>query len=80
MDARRLARLRWHCRRGMRELDVVLGRYLERDYLQAGTDSQRAFESLLEWQDPEILALLRGALDVQDEALNHVVERLLAKD
>jgi len=27
------ARLRWQCRRGMRELDLLLTDYLENDYL-----------------------------------------------
>ncbi len=55
-----LSRLRWHCRRGMRELDVVLARYLERDY-PAGTQAERrAFEALLELQDPDLYSLLIG--------------------
>ena len=55
LAAAQLARLRWRCRRGMRELDFLLSRYLENDYLQADTAQRRAFESLLDLPDPVIL-------------------------
>jgi antitoxin CptB len=32
MDTQRVYTLRWRCRRGMKELDVLLTRYLDRDY------------------------------------------------
>ena len=71
-----LGRLRWRCRRGMRELDVLLLRYLERDWPAAGPAERAAFRGLLEWQDPEINALLLGRLEPEDEALARVLERL----
>ncbi len=71
-------RLRWHCRRGMRELDVLLTGYLDRHYTDVPEAEQRAFEQLLTLQDPEILGLLNGRLQAQDEALRNVVQRLLA--
>ena len=77
MDQRQhLSRLRWRCRRGMRELDVLLERFLEQAYPQASDDEQRAFEELLTVPDPEILALLTGRSLAQDRFLAHVVERL----
>jgi antitoxin CptB len=44
----------------MRELDVVLLRYLEEDYSRASEDDRRAFAQLLELQDPEIFRYLVG--------------------
>lgn len=44
----------------MRELDVVLARYLEHDYPHGPEAHQQAFEALLALQDPEILAVLLG--------------------
>ena len=75
-----LGRLRWRCRRGMRELDVLLMRYLERDWPQAGAAERAAFADLLEWQDPEINALLVGRLAPETEALASVLECLRRAD
>ena len=76
MDAVELGRLRWRCRRGMRELDVVLTRYLERDWPAAGAADRAAFQALLERQDPEINTLLLGGAEPQDEVLARVLECL----
>lgn len=76
-DAHRVARLVWRCRRGMRELDTLLLRYLEREWPAAPVAEQDAFEQLLNCQDPEILDLLAGRAVAQDPHLHHVVQRLL---
>ena len=70
----RMARLRWRCRRGMRELDVVLQRYLEQCYSGADPAEQQAFERLLELQDPQLLAYVMRQ-DVPDPELAHVIAR-----
>ncbi len=44
----------------MRELDVVLCRYLDHHYGDAPASRQAAFEALLELSDPELFDLLRG--------------------
>ena len=45
-------RLRWRCRRGMKELDRLLSAYLERDFPHASAAEQSGFRELLELQDP----------------------------
>jgi antitoxin CptB len=54
------ARLRWRCRRGMRELDVMLTRYLDRVWPTASRAERAAFEQLIEMQDPELFGYLVG--------------------
>jgi antitoxin CptB len=75
-----MAKLRWRCRRGMRELDMLLLNYLERSYTVAGPDEQRAFKLLLTIPDPEILALLTARSVTDDEHLAHVIQRLLDRN
>ena len=58
----RAARLRWRCRRGRRELDLLLQRYLNEHYEQAGAAEQACFEALLECSDPELEDRLTGRL------------------
>jgi antitoxin CptB len=78
LDPHRLERLRWRCRRGMRELDVLLRRYLDRDFPGTAPPRQAAFEVLLSLQDPEILDLLTRRAQAEDPELAQVVESLLA--
>ena len=62
-DDRAHERIRWHCRRGMLELDLVLERFVERHL--AGLEPARlaAFRGLLSRTDPELLDLVMGRLD-----------------
>jgi antitoxin CptB len=53
-------RIRWRCRRGMRELDVLLEGYFNRRFDQAAPAQQQAFLLLLEQEDPDIWAWLIG--------------------
>lgn len=69
-------RLRWLCRRGMKELDVLLARFLERGYETAPAAARAAFERLLEVPDPELHALLTGRSDPPDGDLADVVARI----
>lgn len=70
------AKLRWRCRRGMRELDVLLLRYLEEHYAQASIDERQAFGAFLELQDPEIFRYLLGPDPELEEPLRNVVESI----
>jgi antitoxin CptB len=61
----------------MRELDVILMRYMQSDYDAADQDEKASFETLLSLQDPEILDLLTGRIVADDDGLRHVIERIL---
>lgn len=76
MDAQHLSRLRWRCRRGMRELDVVLQRYLDARYAEAPEAERAAFEELLEEQDPLLLSYLTGREKPEDSLQADVISRL----
>lgn len=69
-------RLKWLCRRGMKELDLLMESYLQNDYPHADEARKAAFEKLLTYQDPLILDLLfareRDA-DAQVQALIDVL-------
>ena len=58
--SRELERIRWHCRRGMLELDLVLKAFLERHLDQLDEAGIEAFNSLLMRTDPELLDLVMG--------------------
>lgn len=55
-----LKRLRWRCRRGTRELDALLGGWLDEHGTQADAHMLAAFDALLEEPDPLIWDWLMG--------------------
>jgi antitoxin CptB len=64
----------------MLELDLLLARYLEHRYPVAPASEQRAFEALIELQDPQLLAFLMGWDLPVDPELMHVVARCTRPD
>jgi len=70
-------RLRWLCRRGMKELDIVLGGYLDTCYPNASADEKAAFEALLQLEDPLIWSWLVGAEPLPEGKQGDVVRRLI---
>jgi antitoxin CptB len=79
-DPLELGKLRWRCRRGMRELDVVLVRYLERDFAGASSSERDAFRALLDLPDPELFGYLVGRERPQNPDWRDVLARLGAAD
>lgn len=73
---RRRARLAWQCRRGMKELDVLLGDFLQHHYDGLAEPEQRAFETLLESPDPILLEYLMGHMVPIDREVAGVVFRI----
>jgi antitoxin CptB len=55
-----LARLRWRARRGTRELDALLGGWLDERYAGADPATQQAFDELLDVQDPDLWDWIMG--------------------
>ena len=76
----RTARLRWRCRRGRRELDLLLERYLSDRYEQADAAERAGFEALLEHSDPELEDLLTGRLAPESPQQARVIERIRRHD
>ena len=47
-------RLRWRARRGTRELDRLIGWWLDARYMQAASVQRETFAALLEESDPDL--------------------------
>lgn len=75
-ETQRVYTLRWRCRRGMKELDVLLTRYLDRDYYTAPLAQREAFEALLALPDPDILDYVLGRTEPDNPDLAHVLARM----
>ena len=70
------AHLKWKCRRGMKELDLLLVDYLDSRYLAAGAAEQGAFRELLDLQDPELYAYVIGRERPATEEQCRVIDAL----
>jgi antitoxin CptB len=53
-----LAKLKWQCRRGSLELDLLLQRFVDTVYLQADEAQQVQFDELLKLDDEALMAVL----------------------
>jgi antitoxin CptB len=71
-------RLLWLCRRGMKELDVLLGRYAAVGLPHAPPAERASFARLLQLPDPLLAAYLLASDAPADPALAHVVGRIRA--
>jgi antitoxin CptB len=60
----------------MRELDVLLLRYLDQDYPSAAPADRAAFVRILELQDPELFGYLVGRTTPEDGTVRHVIARI----
>ena len=74
------SRLRWRCRRGMRELDQLLGWYLETRYASSGDAEKEAFSTLLDQQDPQLWDWLMGRAQPEFAPWRGIVDEIRARD
>ena len=69
-------RLRWKCRRGTLELDLLLQQFLERDYAALDAHAQSRFEALLELGDEELWAMIQGEVPPPLADCDVIMQRL----
>lgn len=70
-----LKRLRWQCRRGQLELDLLLAPFLEQVFSNLAEDEQRQFEALLAYPDPDVLAWCMGNVP-PPETLRGIIKKI----
>ncbi len=75
-NSQEIMRLKWACRRGMLELDVLLGNFLEDKYVTLSEADKKNFIALLETPDPELFDVLMGRAQFTDANLMNIVEAI----
>ena len=70
------ARLRWRCRRGIKELDILLERIAQRHLPLLSETELQSLERLLDEDDPDLLDWLTGRSQPADAELRELVSRL----
>ncbi|HRA56108.1 MAG TPA: succinate dehydrogenase assembly factor 2 [Thermomonas sp.] len=71
-----LKKLRWRCRRGMRELDQLLDRWLERQWRQSPTAERAVFLRLLDIEDDTLWRWFLGHEVSSDVEIAALVEKI----
>ncbi len=71
-----LPRLRWQCRRGMLELDALLGDFVEHHYLQLDGHQKIIFKQVLNFPDQLLFDYFFGNAKPIDKDISHVIERI----
>jgi len=69
-------RLRWRCRRGMRELDVLMTRYLDHGWPQASEAERKVFLRLLDCEDDKLWQWFMGREQPADREFDALVQRI----
>lgn len=72
LSPQKKAKLIWHCRRGMLELDLIFQRFLVQGLDELSSEQLVSFEQLLTAEDPDLYAWLMG-YQVPDKELEEIV-------
>ncbi|REH37868.1 antitoxin CptB [Paraperlucidibaca baekdonensis] len=72
-------KLRWQCRRGLKELDVILEPYMEDHYRDAPEAEQIIFQRLLAEEDVDLLAWFMQYTQPDDSDYRALIGTILAK-
>lgn len=71
-----IAKLKWQCRRGTKELDYLLEEYLNSSYMQVAEEEKVLFEELLSMQDPILISYLLGEQLPESKELVSLVKKI----
>jgi antitoxin CptB len=78
LDPVSLERVRWRCRRGLLELDIVLGRFIADRYPRLNNEQHVVFDELLDLPDTELWDLITDKKELAHEHQRLVLEWLKA--
>ena len=72
-----LDRMRWAARRGMLELDLVLGPFVEQRYSSLSEVDKKHFQNLLLSEDQDLFSWFLRRQQPEDEELLDIVQQIL---
>lgn len=73
LDAIQQAKLKWRCRRGMLELDLLFEQFLEKQLPNLTPAQAEELEWLLSFPDPDLYSWLMGYVVPDDPRVNELV-------
>ncbi len=79
LEKKRISRMRWACRRGMLELDVLLTPFMDEAFDDLSVEDQLLFERLLTSDDPDLFAWFMGHIKCEDKELARMVDVIIKR-
>ena len=76
IDERRLARIRWRCRRGLLENDLILSRFLDAKGSSLTDDDVAMLDKVLDLADNELWDLIAGRAEPADATVCPLIAEL----
>lgn len=67
------SKLLWHCRRGIREMDILFREFIDIHYDELSDDEKQGLSKLLDEADLDILDWIMGRTTPEDDALLRIV-------
>ena len=71
-----LERVRWRIRRGLLELDIVLGRFVEAHYEELDEAGKRTFDALLDMPDTVLWDMITGRQETAQSEQQALLEKI----
>tara|TARA_B100001250_G_C19681336_1_gene735982 strand:+ start:634 stop:897 length:264 start_codon:yes stop_codon:yes gene_type:complete len=71
--SKKKSRLLWRCRRGIKEMDIILQDFIYNYYDKLDDENKMAFSELLNEQDLDILNWIMGKDKASDDKLINIV-------
>ncbi len=68
--------LKWRCRRGMLELDILLNSYLDKNYNTMSQQQGDIFSEVLDYPDQVLFDLLLGNMQSSDARVSRLVSEI----
>lgn len=69
-------RLQWHCRRGLKELDVILGPFMDENYRQLSPADKVVFARLIDCEDMDLFNWFMEQSKPADAELERMIEQI----
>ena len=71
-----LSRLRWQCRRGMLELDLILNAFMDRGFDALDNEQKNIFKQILDYPDQLLFDLLLDHMKSSDREVAGLVTHI----
>ncbi|VAW63095.1 Succinate dehydrogenase flavin-adding protein, antitoxin of CptAB toxin-antitoxin [hydrothermal vent metagenome] len=68
--------LRWRCRRGMLELDIILNQFVDNQYVLLDTQQKNTFDQVLDYPDQLLFDLFLGYMQSSDNKVSELVQTI----
>jgi len=68
--------LRWRCRRGMLELDILLNEFIDKKYSLLDNSQKEIFDQVLDYPDQLLFDLFLGHMESSDVKVSDLVQTI----